>query len=577
MGQLGWKLAGALVALAAACQTSAQAPATAANAQLVEARIGVLRTSINATGSVVLTAKQSLTFGSAGTVESVAVKWGQAVTKGQVLAKLNTQDLEFGVARAKTTLANAQDILEKARTTSAADLAKAEAAVTSAQAGLQSAQIVLDKAKAPYTAADLAKAEAAVRSAKVAVTAAQTNLDKALVPYTADDIAGQRAGILSLQAGLDNITRSLTLGLAGADLTAFNTQRQNLITALVAAQTQLQTMLKGPDAVAVEAQASALQTAQSALQRAQDELALVKKGADPLDVTAKAGASQSAQANLLKVQEDLATVKKGPDPLVLLLRQSDVDSAKKALSDAEANLAKATIVAPYDGVVSDVPVIAGQSVGASTVAVAVVDPSAVEVQAQVDEIDVAQIQAGQPASITLEALPSARLLGQVSAVATLGTIQQGVVSYRFTLTLRGQRQVTLREGMTAQAAIIVSSKENVLLIPVRAVRNQAGVRSVQVATEGKLDGKIEARQVQVGATNETQVEIVSGLKAGEHVVVAGGARSTQGAGGPPGGFSGGPGGPGGGLGIPGGGGFGGGGAPGGGGGGPGGGGGRGGP
>ncbi|MBI2867463.1 MAG: hypothetical protein HYX97_03900, partial [Chloroflexi bacterium] len=138
--------------------------------------------------------------------------------------------------------------------------------------------------------------------------------------------------------------------------------------------------------------------------------------------------------------------------------------------------------------------------------------------------------------------PAAGLRGQVSKVDVLATRTQGVVTYGITISVSTPPGVTLREGLTTVASIITESKENVLVVPNRAIRTQSGQRFVTVSLP---DGKTEQRAVRVGSTDGQSTEILDGLQEGDKVIVSTATRSGttggQGQLGIP--FGGGPGGP----------------------------------
>ena len=123
--------------------------------------------------------------------------------------------------------------------------------------------------------------------------------------------------------------------------------------------------------------------------------------------------------------------------------------AQAALDAALQRLEDATLQAPMAGTVSLVNVEAGQAVNANTTVVEVVDPSVVEVDGVVDEIDVLFIRQGARAEVTLDALPGQVLEGIVSEIGSAAINQQGVVSYPIRILLQVPAGVDLREGLTA--------------------------------------------------------------------------------------------------------------------------------
>ena len=186
------------------------------------------------------------------------------------------------------------------------------------------------------------------------------------------------------------------------------------------------------NALDVELADREIELAVARLAEAEDALADLLEDPDPLDAAVKQTAVQLAAETLA---EAVATLDEynTVDQLEIELRQADVVSAQAALETAAADLANATLRAPFDGVVVAVNVEAGQQVNANTEAVEIADPSVVEVSGSVDEIDVLFLQTGAEAYVTLEALGTEVLRGTVSSIAASGTAQQGIVTYPVTI------------------------------------------------------------------------------------------------------------------------------------------------
>jgi len=92
-----------------------------------------------------------------------------------------------------------------------------------------------------------------------------------------------------------------------------------------------------------------------------------------------------------------------------------------------------------------------------------------EIEVQVDEADVGQVRAGQPATFTVDAYPNRSFVASVERVSYGSKTEQGVVSYPTILTVNND-DLSLRPGMTASAQIKTASRENVLLVPNAALR-----------------------------------------------------------------------------------------------------------
>ncbi|HWD76161.1 MAG TPA: biotin/lipoyl-binding protein [Solirubrobacteraceae bacterium] len=172
------------------------------------------------------------------------------------------------------------------------------------------------------------------------------------------------------------------------------------------------------------------------------------------------------------------------------------------------------------------------------------------------ESDISKVKVRQTGTITLDALTGVELGAHVTSISPVATTSSGVVSYNATLTL-DQTDSQVKPGMSASASVITGQAQGVT-VPNSAVIGTSSLATVTVLTNGKQTKK----QVVVGLRGDTRTQIVSGLSAGDQLVVtttlppltsstsgtstggapgAGGAGfgGAGGAGGRPGGFGGG--------------------------------------
>jgi HlyD family secretion protein len=229
---------------------------------------------------------------------------------------------------------------------------------------------------------------------------------------------------------------------------------------------------------------------------------------------------------------------------------AEVAQAKAVLQTDQTNIRKATIIAPVDGVVLARKVEPGQTVvAAMTIPVLFTiaeDLTQMELHVNVDEADVAQVVEGQQAMFTVAAWNDRKFSAQVKRVDLGSTMTDNVVTYTAVLSAPNH-DLALRPGMTAAAEIITAQRENVLLAPNAALRfnpedinaQQQKGKSLFSMPQAKKDsrkrlenggetqvwvlgeaGQLRAIPVQIGASNGSQTEILSGeLKDGMEVVV----------------------------------------------------------
>jgi RND family efflux transporter MFP subunit len=195
----------------------------------------------------------------------------------------------------------------------------------------------------------------------------------------------------------------------------------------------------------------------------------------------------------------------------------NLQTAELSLESAELNLEKAVIVAPFDGVVTDIAISEGQEISTAalaTPAISLVDTSEIELRGSIDEIDIAKVKLGQAANITLDALPDEEVNGEVAFISLVGTTLAGVVSYDTTITLENP-VAGLRGGMTATAEVIIERRDDVLFIPNRALRGTWENPWVEVY----IDEQVEEREITLGLTDGINTEVLSGLEEGDEVVL----------------------------------------------------------
>ena len=471
------------------CGSDSDAESESGESQVVEVTRGSLMTTISSFGSISMPEQTKLTFGSGGsvndvyTVSEVNVEFGDSVKEGDVLAKLNTDSLERAVTQAESDLRTAQINLEQA--VSQTNLLKAQASVESAEVALAKAEQELGEAE-----------NSRLSDAETDLQNAQRNLETAQLNTELNIAAAEEQLEIARDAWGDFVQENID------SLTTINNsiREQELLDNMEEAEKNLQIVSENA-ATSIAKEEMTLAAAEDALLNA------------PLDVQQKEAAVASAKAALSQAQDDLAYVEAGHD---IELLQIKVDNAQVNLDDALDALEAAAIVAPYDGIVASIGADVGDEVTANDVIIHLVNTDVVEIDAAVDEIDVASVETGQMAMIELDALTDARLRGAVTAVSPVATSQSGVVTYGIAVEVQGADEYELKEGMSATITIIAMDAEDVLLVPSNAIQRTVDGNVVQVVGD---DGLTEERAVEIGATNGQQTEIISGLVEGEQVEV----------------------------------------------------------
>jgi len=198
-----------------------------------------------------------------------------------------------------------------------------------------------------------------------------------------------------------------------------------------------------------------------------------------------------------------------------------VSRARAAVALAEANLGKALLRAPFDGIVADLDAELGEWVSPSPPAVPIppvydiIDRSSIYISAPMDEVDAARIEAGQQTRITLDPYPDQSFDGTVTRVAPyVLDIQEQNRTIEVEVDFEdAEFSRTLLPGASADVEIILRRVENVRRIPSYALMEGDRV----LVLEGDV---LAGRAVQIGLRNWEYAEVVDGLEEGEAIVIS---------------------------------------------------------
>lgn len=220
----------------------------------------------------------------------------------------------------------------------------------------------------------------------------------------------------------------------------------------------------------------------------------------------------SAQRTLTNAQKSLDTAQRS-GPTDLIVQQNNLKQRQDALQDVKDSLANYYIRAPFDGVIAKAGDIKkGDSIsGSALIATLITKKQIAEIS--LNEIDAAKLIVGQKTTLTFDAVEGLTLTGKVADIESLGTVSQGVVTYNAKISLDTQDE-RIKPGMSAIAAVVTDTKQNVLMIPNSAVKLSGDTQYVEVVENNVL----QEREVEIGLANDTMIEIINGLNEGEQVV-----------------------------------------------------------
>ncbi len=224
-----------------------------------------------------------------------------------------------------------------------------------------------------------------------------------------------------------------------------------------------------------------------------------------------------AKLDQARVKLETLTANEGIDPLELAKAENKVANAQLALDKAAQKLDGATIMAPFAGTVLSVAAQVGDEVGSGAF-ITLADLAHPRVAFSADETDLDMLAVGELAYVSFDAIPGQTFRGKVIRIdpALQNSGGYAVVTGLIELDLSQESEPpVLVKGLNASVELVKASAEDVLLVPVQAVRD-LGDGSYAVFVVG-ADGKPRMRVVEVGLQDAASAEIKSGLALGDVV------------------------------------------------------------
>jgi HlyD family secretion protein len=349
---------------------------------------------------------------------------------------------------------------------------------------------------------DSAELELAVRQAGQALIMQQIAYSQTLSPRQ-DDVDAARAALASAQAGLKALQQpdALQVDIARRQADVANETRR---------QVELQwDQVKNAPVGGLGRDLLQSQFAQAVLQAQIAEL--------QYQIVARGGsAAQLAAARAQVAQAQSALNRLTGDERARQLAEAQLRQAEINLELARTRLDHARLVAPFDGIVSEVNVAPGQSAGGLQPAIVLADLTAFHIDVGVDEIDVGRLSEGQAVDIQADALPGAPIRGVVDRIAPTARESAGVVSYVVTIALEPS-DAPIRAGMSAIVDIITDVREDALVVPNRFIRIDRATGRAYVNV--KRGDQVEEIEIIAGLRNDSESEVLQGLSEGDELII----------------------------------------------------------
>ena len=256
---------------------------------------------------------------------------------------------------------------------------------------------------------------------------------------------------------------------------------------------------------------SSLLSAQRSIEDYKEDILEADRGLEEMDQNHPLELAQ-AERNVVEKQEKVNDLIAGATELEIKSKELSVQQQQNSLIEAQQDYADHFIRASFDGVVVEINVARGDNTSSATV-IATLITNQKTATITLNEIDAAQVEIGQRVNLEFDAIENLSITGEVVEVDILGTVNSGVVSYDVKIALDVQDE-RIKPGMSISATIILESKQNVLLVPISAVKSQGTNSYVEIL----VNGQSQRKTVTAGSSNYTMIEIMEGLEEGEQII-----------------------------------------------------------
>ena len=439
----------------------------------------VVRT-VNASGTVVSSTDLALSFEGSKVVDSVKVRVGDNVKKGQILATMKS-----GTERAAYTSARGSYLAAQARYKKVLD-GNSNEEIALAQTNLDTTKKVQEglvaQARRKLFSSDLVAESQDGNSNQPVVTGVYNGVAEGEYRLSFKNSTKTEVSFSGIEKGETNVSQfSKSLGKLGL-LVSFP-----LDNSVYSANQRWTITIPNKDGANyssnLNAYLSAIEARDAAIAQREAELSLKRATARPADV-------------------DTAL--------------ADIVIAQAALESANASLERTILRAPADGTITKVSIKVGQVPDSFATAIVLQDVSNLYLEANVNESYVGQLMVGQPVAVTFDALPGTIYRGTVSSVDPAATITDNIVNYTVKALLVGSDNIL--PGMTADMTITTGTINSALTLPGRVIAEDEGKQTVELITDVRRN-KTQTREIVTGLRGDGDViEITSGLVEGDKVL-----------------------------------------------------------
>lgn len=370
----------------------------------------------------------------------------------------------------------------------------------------------LVKAGQPLLTLDITELKLAADQQMANFISVQATYSQTLRGPTTAELQAARAALGSAQASYNDLYQGpteTTLVQARADLQAAEAE-------VKAAQSSYDRRYQqDPASIGASQEGLALERATISYNRA-------KAAYDAKFQKPTAAQISSASSQIQQARRSLDALR--PISETLMQRAAQMQQAWIAYQAAEQVVKNATLVAPFDGLLTRLNAEQGDWVNAGSIAVEIADFRVPIFEVDVDEVDLGNLQTGQAARVRLQTYPDLPITAKVESVSSIGTNAGSVVNYKVKLSLGkattsdGAPQPTILINMSGTGEIVTANASDTLVVPNRALTIDPQTKSYSVERL-KSDGTTETVPVKLGFRDADQAQVVAGLNMDDTLII----------------------------------------------------------
>jgi RND family efflux transporter MFP subunit len=421
------------------------------------AKVEDIQELLQVNGEIVTSDDAQISAQVAGKIRAVYIKDGDTVSQGQVVATMDSENLEQQAMQARASLASAMAQLSQASANARLTPSRSSAAVRQAEATLRSAKSQLQKSLNGARPEEREQAENNVRAAKSNFETAKKNLERVRLLVKEGALAGSQ-----LDTALNTYESTMT-------------QYENSVQALKLIQNSVR-----PEDI---------QTAREQVRQAEQALESAKSS-KRLDVVLL------DQVNGARAQ---------------------VNSARAQVQVAEKNLRDASIRAPFSGRIYGRPLQAGVVVGSGTPIARLVGGSGVYFEGQAPSDKIGLIREGTSVSVSVDGMPGSTFPGKVVSISPQGDSVGRLFNVRIQF---AQVSTGIRPGMFANGSVVLNENKGALMVSEESIISRDGIKYI-MAVEGVGDSKKAKKIVVTTGIKKGAMVEVKGISSATQVISKG--------------------------------------------------------